>query len=126
MLKLNEVNTKEVKGLIAKGSNVATIKGSVNYLINKEGKNAIIDREVVAYLSSLGYIAPKRGTSFRGDFYTALEEGNLSKENFSKMLEDASDNTLKNIKHFNAIRVLCNKVREQASVIAIKNPKGGK
>jgi len=120
MQKLNEASTKEIKALIGSKKSVAVIKGSVAYLASKQGI-ATTDKEVVALLATLGYIAPKRSTGFRAELYEALEEGNVSDKVFANMLVDASDNTLKNEKHYNAIRTLCNTVRANVNTKGVNN-----
>lgn len=127
MLKLNEANTKEVKALITANNKVNAIKGSVAYLATKEGKGGLAEKDITAYLATLGYNAPKRSTGFRGDLYEALEAGEVSLKDFDTLIANASDNTVNNRKHFNAIRELCNTAR--ANVIAefkANASKGGK
>jgi len=122
MLKLNESSTKEVKGLISTKSNVKVIVGSVAYLATKEGKTNLTEKEIREYLVALGYTYATRANGFRSTLYDMLVEGSVSEKDFNEVIADTSDNTLKNRKHFNAIRLLCNEVRS----LAVANAKGGK
>lgn len=113
MLKLNVVNEKAVKALISDNKDVAKIKGAVHYL--NEATDKATDKEVVAYLLKHGYTAPKRATNFRGALYDLLAKREVKEKEFNDLIADASDNTLNNRKHFNAIRELCNEVRANAN-----------
>ena len=112
MLKITKDNEATLRLLVKEGANVAKIKGAVHYL--NESSERATDKEVIALLGKYGYIAPKRATNFRGNLYELLEDGTLSEADFKELLVDASDNTIVNRKHYDAIRLLCNNVRSNA------------
>lgn len=124
MLKINAKDEATIKSLIKDGALVAKVKGAVHFL--NEGKERATEKEVIAYLGKYGFIAPKRSNNFRSSLYELLVKGDLNEAGFNDLLVDASDNTLNNRKHFNAIRELCNTVRTNATKVGLGTNKGVK
>ena len=116
MLVISKQDEAKVKALIESRQSTAKIKGAVHYL--HEGKET--DAEVREYLKSLGFASIRSGSNFRADFYNRLLKGNLDTKEFDRAIADASDNTIKYKKHFDAIRLLANKVREQAKQLELE------
>lgn len=118
MLKINKENEETIKQLIASKATVAKIKGATHYL----NDGTATDLEVRNYLSGLGYTSI-RATNFISDYYARLEASELDAKEFKGIIDVASANVIKHEKHYDNIRLLCNKIRTQAKLLAVK---GGK
>lgn len=53
---------------------------------------------------------PERGTGFKARFYSELEKGAMSVEDFKKFLEPESDNVKKNASNFDGVRKMANAI----------------
>lgn len=116
MLNISKQNEATIIKLIKDKQPTAKVKGAVH--VYNEG--TATDNEVREYLKGKGYTVI-RASNFRGDLYAILGDRHLNTKDFDALIEQATENTRKNIGHFNAIRLLANKVRSQAVAL-----KGGK
>lgn len=87
--------------------------GFVKAVLRANASPTATEKEVVEFLASIGYtiVAPK---SFIVDYYARLRERDLDEQEYKDIIANASNNTQKNVKYYDRLRLHCNAIRKEA------------